>query len=626
MKFGYVKVSAISPKLKVADTLFNADAIIESIGKANTLGAEIIVFPELSITGATCGDLFYSKVLLDGALEGVKRVAKSTVGIKSLIFVGMPYKKGNFIYNVAVAINGGKILGIIPKSVIGESEKWFSVCPSDNEYIKSGDSEIPFGNKILFVEETNKSFSVGAEIGIDLNSPLSPSAYHVLNGANLIVNLSSGCEVVGRSKDKIADLEVTSKKLNCGYILADNGRGESTASCVYGGQNVIAECGKILSVSKLFENSITTSEIDLDYIENKRVRSYESLSDEYEVVTFNANRESISISREYEKTPFVPSDIEEKNSRAEFILNAQAEGLAKRLDHTKAGSAVLGLSGGLDSTLAILVAVTAMKKLKRPLKEVIAVTMPCFGTTSRTYQNTIKLAKALGVTLKKIDITKSVTRHLKDLKHPLDVYDVTFENAQARERTQVLMDLANMSNGLVIGTGDLSELALGWATYNGDHMSMYSVNCSVPKTLVRHVVEYYAKKSKGKLKAVLTDILDTPVSPELLPAENGDISQKTEDIVGPYILHDFFLYNMVYRGFTPKKVYFLACKTFKGDFSEQTILKWLKIFVRRFFTQQFKRSCLPDGVKVGKVSLTSNDYNVPSDASYSLYLSQLEEL
>lgn len=633
MKFGFVKTAVCSLEIKVADTAFNAGAIIEKINGAHKEGAELILFPELCITGSTCGDLFFSDLLLSGAIDALDQIREASRGLDSLIFVGMPIKKSNVLYDVAVAVNNGKILAVIPKTVLTQKNeiadlRYFAPCPYDNDTIELLGTQVPFGSKIILQEKSNQNFTVCAEIGSDLFAPLSPSTYHALNGANVVVNLCAFSEAVGGKEFRAEAVKNQSSKNACAYLLACAGRGESTSDCVYGGQKIVAECGNIISDSGVFSNDMIITEIDVDYISAERTKTFatETVSDGYERVIFTADKPWKTLTRKYAKTPFVP-EKDGLKERAEEVLNIQAEGLYKRLKHTGAQTAVLGLSGGLDSTLAILVAVTAMKKLNRPLKDIVAVTMPCFGTTSRTFQNTLKLAKALGTTLKKVDITKSVLRHLKDINHSETVYDAAYENAQARERTQVLMDMANMTNGLVIGTGDLSELALGWATYNGDHMSMYAVNCSVPKTLVRHVVEQYAKTSKGKLKAVLSDILDTPVSPELLPAENDDIAQKTEDIVGPYILHDFFLYNMVRKGFAPDKIYYIACNTFKGDFKEQTILKWLKIFVRRFFNQQFKRSCVPDGVKVGTVTLSPRgDWKMPSDAVSALWLKTLENL
>lgn len=632
MKYGFIKVASCAPQIKVADTNFNADNIITAISTANKAGAELIVFPEMSLTGATCADLIYSQSLLVGAVEGLKKVLQYTVGVKALIFIGMPYKKGNVIYDVAVAVNNGKVIGIVPKTVLYAHDgynatRYFAECPVENQTITFMGKEVPFGNKIIFTDIDNSLFSVGVEIGADLLSPLPPSIYHTLNGALVVANLSATPETVCGEQNRLALIKDHSQKTVCAYVYAGAGDGESTTDGVYAGHRIIAENGQILESSALFNSGITVADVDLSLLDFKRSKSFtcENRCDGYETVYFSANRLVDNVNRAFIKTPFAPE--KDMSARAERILDIQAEGLKKRLAHTNASSAVVGLSGGLDSTLAILVTAAAMKKLGRPASDIIAITMPCFGTTSRTLDNSIKLAKALKVTLKKIDITKSVKRHLKDIKHEDGVYDAAYENAQARERTQVLMDVANMNNGIVIGTGDLSELALGWATYNGDHMSMYAVNASVPKTLVRCIVDWYTKKSKGKLKAVLTDILDTPVSPELLPTENDAIAQKTEDIVGPYILHDFFLYNMLQHGYSPKKLYFVATKAFKGDFREETILKWLKIFVKRFFSQQFKRSCLPDGVKVGSVALSPRgDWQMPSDAVCALWLNELEEI
>ncbi len=626
MKLGYVKTALCSPRIKVADVKNNVNAIIENIELVKKEGAELIVFPELSLTGCTCQSLFLSEVLLDAVLEGVYKILENTKDTNALIFLGAPIKKNNKVYNCAIATYNGEILGVVPQVFVNKS--LFASAPKEVQTIKILEREVPFGNKLIFSDKNNKTFTVGVEIGEDMLSPICPANNHVLAGANIIVNLSGFYEVVGAFEKRIDFIKGHTERLVCGYALCNAGLGESTTDCVYAGQKIIAEKGKILEKGNMFEDKPIISEIDTDFINNERLNLFKDIEeriDEYQYITFNGTNSSQNLVRKYKKTPFVPTNVVDVKTRAENILTMQAQGLKKRVEHTNASSLVLGLSGGLDSTLAILVAVKAIKMLNRPLKDVVAITMPCFGTTSRTFLNTIKLAKALGVTLKKIDISKAVQRHLKDINHEEGVFDVTFENAQARERTQVLMDVANMNNGLVIGTGDLSELALGWATYNGDHMSMYGVNCSIPKTLVRHVVEHSASNSKGKLKAVLLDILDTPVSPELLPVENDTIAQKTEDIVGPYILHDFFLYNMLRRGYSPKKLYYVACQTFKGDFKEQTILKWLKIFIRRFFNQQFKRSCLPDGVKVGSVSLSPRgEFKIPSDANSTLWLNELE--
>ncbi len=633
MKFGFVKVGTYTPEIKVCDTVFNAKSIIKGIEIAKKQGVELLVFPELCITGYTCGDLFYSEVLQKGAKDALLEIAKSTAGSDMLVFVGMPLKVNNLLYDIAVAISNGKILGFVPKThlsnVNADYEKRYFATLSENACVLFNGENIPFGAKIIFKAQNNEDFKVCAEISNDLWAVNPPSLSHAVNGGNIIVNLSAESENVGGKEYRKNAIGAYSSRTVSGYIFANAGEGESTTDSAFSGHSLIAENGHILAESTLFENGLTVSDIDLGFISFERSKKFNgefNSSKDYLTVEFSAKNQGEKLHRTFEKFPFAPQTEDGFKSRAEVILSIQSEGLKKRVKHTNANKIVIGLSGGLDSTLAILVAVETMKKLKRSPKDILAITMPCFGTTSRTFNNTVKLAKALGVTLKKVDIGKAVTRHLKDIKHPEGVLDVTYENAQARERTQVLMDVANMNNGMVLGTGDLSELALGWATYNGDHMSMYGVNCSVPKTLVRKVVKHYADSSRGKLKGVLYEILDTPVSPELLPPKDGDIAQKTEDIVGPYELHDFFLYNMIRRGYSPAKIYYVAKNTF-SEFDEQTILKWLKIFVRRFFNQQFKRSCVPDGIKVGSVALSPRgDWRMPSDAISALWLAELENI
>ena len=640
MKFGFIKTAVITPEIRVADTDFNCEKIKENIEIADKRGAELVVFPELSITGYTCGDLFYSETLLSGALKSLKEIADFTTGKKMLVFVGLPVKIKGLIYNVAAAVNQGEVLCLIPKTHLPNYNEFYekrqfsawnlSVENTALETPYFAGKSIPVCRNVVLTDKTDTRFTVSAEICEDLWAIDSPSVMHAKNGANIIVNLSVSNETVGKSEYRKNLINVQSAKLTAAYVYADAGEGESTTDLAFAGHNVISENGNVIVESKLFNNGMIISDIDVGFIDYERAKLLNghvfSFNIPYRKIYFEGFRDNGNIERNFDKTPFVPQHSSERNSRAELILDIQSEGLKKRIKHTNAKTAVIGLSGGLDSTLAILVAVRAMQKLNRNLKDIIAVTMPCFGTTSRTYENTIKLAKSLGVSLRKVDITKSVLRHLKDIKHGGNT-DTTYENAQARERTQVIMDIANMTGGLVVGTGDLSELALGWATYNGDHMSMYGVNCSVPKTLVRYIVKYYADNSRGKLKAVLYDILDTPVSPELLPPDKGEIVQKTEDIVGPYVLHDFFLYNMIRRGASPKKLYFIAKKTFDGEFDDATILKWLKIFIKRFFSQQFKRSCVPDGVKVGSVSLSPRgDLRMPSDACATLWLKEIAEL
>ena len=635
MEFGFVKIGAYTPQIKVADPSFNAQSIKKGIEQAYALGVQLLVMPELCVTGYTCGDLFYSDVLLGGAKAALKEIAEFTEDKKMFVFVGVPLKHNNLIYNTAAAVCGGKVLAFIPKTYLPDynefyEKRQFAPAPEENTVVEFYGETVPFGTKIIFREQTQELFTVAAEICEDLWTAAPPSVSHALAGARIIVNLSCSDETIGKAEYRRALVKSHSAATVSCYIYADAGEGESTTDTVYAGHNLIAENGTILSESKLFKNGLIVSEADLEFLSFERSKLFNQPFLEksgYLTLPFSAPGGSGSLTRYFSRTPFVPEEKKDVESRAELILDMQAEGLKTRLAHTHAGCAVIGLSGGLDSTLAALVAVNALNKLGRSAKEVITVTMPCFGTTDRTYSNTLKLSAALGTTLKKVDISKAVTRHLKDIKHPQDVFDVTFENAQARERTQVLMDVANMHGGIVVGTGDLSEMALGWSTYNGDHMSMYGVNSSVPKTLVRHIVEYYAGISKGKLKWVLNDILNTPVSPELLPPENGDIAQKTESIVGPYVLHDFFLYYFIRKGYSPAKIFYIAKTVFAEEFDGVIILKWLKIFFRRFFAQQFKRSCVPDGVKVGSVALSPRgDWRMPSDASAALWLNELDKI
>ena len=558
-------------------------------------------------------------MLIDSSIKGLKEIACQTKNKKILIFLGMPIKNSGKIYNVAVAIYDGEILAFIPKTY-KEFNDCFAKKDEGIEYIEIEGKKIPFTKNIIFTEKDNKKVKVSVEVGKDIFLANSPSISHSQNGANIIVNLASFTCNLRVEKELTQEIVSLTNKLNVSYLLANSGDGESTTDFAFSGYNIIAEKGEILKQSEPFVNGLITAQIDVDYLDNLKTRQIEDLYDkkEYLTIGFSANINQ-KLQRKYDKLPFIPKGKEEWKR----VLEIQAEGLKKRVEHTNAKTLVLGLSGGLDSTLALLVANLTMKKLNRSSKEIIAVTLPCFGTTSRTLENSIKLAKALGVSLKKIDITKSVIRHLKDIGHSGKTFDPAFENAQARERTQVLMDLANMYGGLVVGTGDMSELALGWATYNGDHMSMYGVNAGVTKTLVKHIVNECANSSRGKLKAVLLDILDTPVSPELIPTDEDNSKQKTEDIVGPYILHDFFLYNIVFKGLAVEKVYQIAIVTFEGEFNESIIQKWLAIFVRRFFNMQFKRSCLPDGVAVDKYSLSPRQgFKMPSDAVSSIWQSK----
>lgn len=634
MNYGYVKVCAATPEIRVADVEFNTKQIIKAIKESAEKGSQLTVFPELCICGYTCGDLFNQPVLIDACERAIGEICKATKSIKTLVFVGAPVKLDNKLYNCAVAISKGEILGIVPKTYLpnyGEfyEKRHFCSAPKSMTWIDySGQYDIEFGTKIIFKEKNCHAFTVAAEICEDLWSPQSPSIKHAQVGANIIVNLSCSDETVGKAEYRRDLVKVQSAKLVAGYIYCDAGDGESTTDMVFAGHNLICENGAVLVESNLFENGLLYSEIDVEmlsserrktasgYYENCACDGAEFVDSDYQSVYFETFESEVELTRKISRTPFVPEDGTKLKERTERILSIQQKGLEKRLKHTKSKTAVLGISGGLDSALALLVTCRAFKALNKDAKDVIAVTMPAFGTTDRTKNNSLELMSALGVTAKEIPIGDSVLRHFKDIGHNPDNRNVTYENAQARMRTMVLMDVANDLGGLVIGTCDLSETALGWSTYNGDHMAMYGVNASVPKTLVKHLIAYEAEKLGGKVQKVLEDILNTEISPELLPPDKqGNIAQKTEDIVGPYILHDFFLYYIVRYGFTPDKIQFLAEKTFSGEFDGETIKKWLNSFYKRFFAYQFKRSCMPDGVKVGSVALSPRgDWRMPSDA------------
>ena len=638
MRDGYVRVAAITPSVRVADTVYNAKVISDRVREASERGARIIVLPELAITGYSCGDLFFQKTLTDAALDATVALAKELSDVKGIIFVGLPLAVSSKIYNVAAAIACGRIIGFIPKTNLpnyGEfyESRQFTPAPERFMFVKveGYDEEVPFGTDILFAADDMKDLTIGAEICEDLWVADPPSVRASQNGATVIVNLSASNELVGKGEYRRNLVSGQSARLYVGYVYASAGAEESTQDLVYSGHDIIAENGRILAEKDMFGSGMILSDIDIEAIAARRARTTTFKQfDEYLKVPFLIEKEELDLIRSYDPMPFVPSDPATLKSRCEEIFSIQAYGLKKRLEHTGCKKAVLGISGGLDSTLALLVTVRAFELAKLPTDGIVAITMPGFGTTDRTHDNAVNMCESLKVTMRQINIGASVEQHFKDIGQDPDDHDVTYENSQARERTQILMDVANMEGGLVVGTGDLSELALGWATYNGDHMSMYGVNGSIPKTLVRHLVAYYANelcKDREGLKKVLLDILDTPVSPELLPPENGTISQKTEDIVGPYELHDFFLYYMMRFGFTPKKIYRIACIAFEGRFDAAEILKWEKVFYRRFFTQQFKRSCLPDGPKVGTVALSPRgDLRMPSDAVGSLWLSELETL
>lgn len=618
---GFVKVAAGTHKVLVGDVKSNVASLLALISDAQKLGVKVLTTPELGITGYTIGDLVYFDKLLSDALEGINYICNATKGIDMLIFVGMPLQKEGRIYNTAAAIYQGKILAFIPKTYLANYSEYyekrhFCGAPNNNSTVWVNGIEYPFGKNILFRAPSLPELCVGLEIGEDLWVTTPPSALHAQSGATIIANLSASSESVCKATYRQDLLRSHSARLKAGYIYCNAGDGESTADMVFSGHNIIAENGKILGENNLFEGGLVATEIDVKFLSYERSRhfNYQNNTADYLFINFDMKISDTALTRQYQKTPFVPTDINELNSRAKLILTIQAMGLKKRLEHTKANGVVLGISGGLDSCLTMLIAARTMQLLNRPMTDIIAVTMPCFGTTERTLNNASKLSAAMGVTFKQINIEKAVLQHLSDISHSTQNTDTTYENAQARERTQVLMDIANQCNALVLGTGDLSELALGWATFNGDHMSMYSTNSTIPKTLVRHLVNYEAMNNNN-LQEILLDILDTPVSPELLPAKEGKISQKTEEIVGPYILHDFFLYHFIRMGFSAKKLLLIAKNTFAEDFEEETIKKWLKVFLERFFFHQFKRNSMPDGVKVGSVSLSPrSDWRMPSDA------------
>ncbi|MEE8826797.1 MAG: NAD(+) synthase [Eubacteriales bacterium] len=637
MNQGFVCVAAGTPKTTVADPKANREEIERLIGEMAEKRAKIMVLPELCLTGYECRDLFWQQKLIDSAREELLELADNTKGVDALIFVGLPFEAKGKLYNVAAALNHGKVLGLVPKSNLPNYNEFYEMrnfepASGGVTSVTLGENEVPFGTDILFRAEGMPHLTVAAEICEDLWVPAPPSLRHTLAGATVVVNLSASDELVGKDTYRRQLVSSHSASCICGYIYASAGDGESTTDLVFGGHNIIAENGSVLKEAKRFQNETIYSDIDVDRIvsERRRMTSFPAQSSEgYTVVPFAVRREETELIRAFDPHPFVPSSKRDRDKRCDEILTIQAMGLKKRLEHTHCRSAVVGISGGLDSTLALLVTARAFDMLGIPRKNILSVTMPCFGTTDRTYNNACELTRTLGATLKEVNIKKAVMQHFEDIGHDPEVHDVTYENSQARERTMILMNLANQSNGLVIGTGDLSELALGWATYNGDHMSMYAVNASVPKTLVRHLVRYFADTCGDEsLTKVLLDVLDTPVSPELLPpTENGTISQKTEDLVGPYELHDFFLYYMLRVGFGPAKIYRIARKTFAGVYDTETIFKWLKKFYWRFFSQQFKRSCLPDGPKVGSVAVSPRgDLRMPSDAAVRIWIDELEEM
>lgn len=658
MNYGYFRAAAASVELKVCDTAFNSEKIITAAHEAASRSADLLVLPELSITGYTCGDLFFQETLLQNALSALAFIAKETSSLQTIIAVGLPVKKSGSLYNAAAILHKGEILALVPKTYIPNHGEFYEArhfassknlrgaSSGDAIFISQKFPEVPFGTDILICAENFPGAKIAFEICEDLWTATPPSTSHALAGATIIANLSASNETIGKAEYRRLLVKSTSARNFCAYIYANSGRDESTQDMVFAGHNLISENGKILAESAPFESRMIFADIDVSLLEAERIKTTtflqcESDSNAHKEIFVNLKEKksdgNANFFRAMEKHPFVPQEKNARDERCLEVITLQAQSLAKRFRHIGAKSAVLGLSGGLDSTLALLVTCRAFDLCSLDRRGIIAVTMPGFGTTGRTYENACSLAKETGATLREIPISDSVRQHFKDIGQDESVHDATYENAQARERTQILMDLANKEGAIVIGTGDLSELALGWCTYNGDHMSMYGVNSSIPKTLVRHIVEReaaaFAQEKNGqaqnkKLSEVLFDILNTPVSPELLPPEQGGISQKTEEIVGPYELHDFFLYNILRFGFSPSKIYFLAKKAFaENEYPPATIKHWMKVFYKRFFSQQFKRSCMPDGAKVGSVSLSPRgDWRMPSDASADAWLSEINSL
>ena len=638
MKDGFISVACGTPKLRLADCHYNAEQTFTMMRAAEKAGVKVLVLPELGLTGYTCGDLFYQETLLRGAEEALATVLEATRNLEVVTAVGMPVRVNNKLYNCAAIIQKGKILGLVPKTHLpnyGEfyEKRQFAPAPAEDDYITfCGQELVPFGAEQIFECENLADLKLGFEICEDLWAPDSSSVRMAQAGATIIGNLSASNDLIGKDAYRRQLVTMQSAKLLCGYVYSSAGEGESTSDVVFGAHQMIAENGALLA-ERRFDGGLLISEIDVQKLacERRRTQVFSDVENSRKnYAGFSLTVSPTKLTRYVAPMPFVPEGKEDRDARCREILLIASLGLKQRLEHTGAKTAVVGLSGGLDSTLAVLITGLAMKMLDRPMTDIVAVTMPCFGTTDRTKNNAVILAEQMGATLRTVDISATVRSHFKDIGHDMADHSVTFENGQARERTQVLMDIANAAGGIVIGTGDLSELALGWCTYNGDHMSMYGVNASIPKTLVRHLVGYLARDNAGKDEAlhdVLEDILDTPVSPELLPAVKGEISQRTEDLVGPYELHDFFLYYILRWGFSPRKVYRLALHALGGQYSRDVILKWLKTFYRRFFTQQFKRNCLPDGPKVGSVALSPRgDWRMPSDAKWTLWQEELETL
>ena len=641
MNYGYVKVAAAVPRVKVADCKFNAGEIEKEIIIAEGKGVQIIAFPELCVTGYTCGDLFAQQLLLEEAEMGLIQILNNTRQLDIISIVGMPVVVNSTVINAAVVIQKGKVLGVAAKTYLPNykefyEKRWFTSAVDVSETsVRLCGQLVPMGANLLF-EMADTTF--GIEICEDLWAPIPPSSSLALQGAEILFNLSADNEGIGKHNYLCSLISQQSARCIAGYVFCSCGFGESTTDVVFAGNGLIYENGSLIEYSKRFsfEGQVVIGEIDVEHLRIERrvnttfaaCRAHCAPEEAVRVSTEYVNSKELNLTRRFDPHPFVPQGTA-LNERCEEIFSIQVSGLAQRLVHTRAKSAVVGISGGLDSTLALLVCVKTFDKLGWSRKDIIGVTMPGFGTTDRTHTNAVDLMNSLGITVREVSIKEACIQHFKDIDHDINVHDVVYENAQARERTQILMDIANQTWGMVIGTGDLSELALGWATYNGDHMSMYGVNGSVPKTLVKHLVKWVAENDMDAAsRATLLDIVDTPISPELIPAdENGNIKQITEDLVGPYELHDFFLYYFLRCGFRPSKIFFLAARTFKDMYDEETIKKWLQVFFRRFFNQQFKRSCLPDGPKVGSISISPRgDWRMPSDASSEMWLREVESL
>ncbi len=635
MKDGFVKVAAFNPAVVVADCAYNIEQIAQGMEDASSRGVHLLTLPELCLTAYSCDDLFSQDMLLEAAIDGVLELAARTKDKNMLVAVGLPLLHNQKLYNVAAVLCGGRVLGFVPKTNLPTYDEFyelrqFAPAPAALQTVTVRGEHYPFGTNLLFQCAGLPALTVAVEICEDLFVTSSPSARHAAAGALVILNLSASSERVGKAAFRRKAVEIQSAKEICGYVYASAGRTESTTDVVFSGHNLIAENGVILAESVPFGDGYAESDIDICRLaaERARVSSFVSLENEqYKTVSFDLAVLDTILTRRFRQHPFVPDDKADRAIRCNDIFNIQCAALQKRLEHTRAAKAVIGISGGLDSTLALLVACRTMRAMGRPATDIIGISMPCFGTSTRTKTNAQLLCGCMGVHYREIDITASVTQHFADIGHSGTETDTAYENAQARERTQVLMDIANMENGMVIGTGDLSELALGWCTYNGDHMSMYAVNCGVPKTLVRHLVQFAADESDETLRAVLCDVLNTPVSPELVPGSGEEPAQRTEDIIGPYELHDFFLYHMIRWGYPPVKLVRIAALAFDGIYSRAEIIRWLKLFLQRFFASQFKRTCVPNGPKIGSIGLSPRgDWRMPSDASARLWLDQLKEL